>query len=121
MTTRRRISPPLLPFSTRKSRRSIHDEHLDDDLSSIPDNYNDRRNDNAESHDEPLWRPSRNAMGKRPSKDSITSTLRKRVAAIQLTSTTAEPQHPESQEVYIVSEEEDEREPAPLASKKVSD
>jgi hypothetical protein len=59
-------------------------------------------------------------MGKRPSKDSFTSTLGKRVAATQLTPTSAQPLHPERQEVYIVSEEEDEREPAPLASKKVS-
>jgi len=59
-------------------------------------------------------------MGKQPSKDSFTSTLGKRVAATQLTPTSAQPLHPERQEVHIVTEEEDEREPAPLASKKVS-
>jgi len=32
----------------------------------------------------------------------------------------AQPLDPERREVYIVSEEEDEREPAPLASKKIS-
>jgi hypothetical protein len=40
MTRRLRTSPPPLPSSTRRSRRSIHDEDLDDDLSTIPDNYN---------------------------------------------------------------------------------
>jgi len=59
-------------------------------------------------------------MGKRPSKDSFTSTLGKQVAATQLTPALAQPLHPESREVYIVSEGEDEREPAPLAFKKVS-
>ena len=59
-------------------------------------------------------------MGKRPSQDSFKSTPGKRVAATQLTPTSALPLHPECREVYIVSEEEDEREPAPLASKKVS-
>ena len=120
MTRRRRTSPPPLPSSTRRSRRSIHDEDLDDDLSTIPDNYNDRRDDISESDDEPVRRPSRKAMGKRPSKDSFTSTLGKRVAATQLTPTLAQPQHPERREVYIVLEGEDKREPAPLASKKVS-
>jgi hypothetical protein len=59
-------------------------------------------------------------MGKRPLKDSFTSTLGKRVAATQLTPTSAQPLYPERREVYIVSEEEDEREPSPLASKKIS-
>jgi len=86
----------------------------------IPDNYNDRRDDISESDDEPVRRPSRKALGKRPSKDFFTSTLGKRVAATQLTPTLVLPLHPERLEVYIVSEEEDEREPAPLASKKVS-
>jgi len=120
MTRRRSTSPPPLPSSTRRSRRSIHDEDLDDDLSAIPDNYNDHRDDISESDNEPVQRPSRKAMGKRPSKDSFRSTLGKRVAATQLTPTSAQPLHPERQEVYIVSEQEEEREPAPLASKKVS-
>jgi len=59
-------------------------------------------------------------MGKLPSKDSFTSTLGKRVAATQLTATSAQPLHPEHGEVYILLEEEDERRAAPLASKKVS-
>jgi len=59
-------------------------------------------------------------MGKRPSKDSFKSTLGTPVTATQLTPTSAQPLHPEHREVYIVSEEEDEHEPAPLASKKVS-
>src|SRR5882757_5608139 len=120
MTRRRHTSPPPLPSSTRRSRRSIHDEALDDDLSTIPDNYNDCQDDISESDDKPVRRPSRKAMGKRPSKDSFLSTLGKRVAATQLTPTSAQPLHPERREVYIVSEEEDEREPAPQASKKVS-
>jgi len=120
MTRRRHTSPPPLPSSTRRSRQSIHDEDLDDDLSTIPDNYNDRQDDLSESDDEPVQRPSKKAMGKWPSKDSFTSTLGKRVAATQLTPTSAQPLYPEHQEVYIVSEEEHEREPALLASKKVS-
>jgi len=120
MTRRHRTCPPPLPSSTRRSRRSIHDEDLDDHLSTIPDNYNHRRDDISESNDEPVRRPSRKAMGKRPSKASFTSTLGKRVAATQLTPTSEQPLHPERQQVYIVSEEEDEHEPAPLASKKIS-
>jgi len=120
MTSRRRTYPPPLASSTRRSRRSIHDEDLDDDLSTITDNYNDCRDDISESDDESVQRPSRKAIGKRPSKDSFTSTLGKRVAATQLTPKSSQPLDPELREVYIVSEEEDEREPAPLASQKVS-
>jgi len=120
MTRRRRTSLLPLPSSTRRSRLSIHDEDLDDNLSTIPDNYNDYRDDISESNDKPVRRPSRKAMGKWPSKDSFTSTLGKRVAATQLTPMSAQPLHAERLEDYIVSEEDDEREPAPLASKKVS-
>jgi len=60
-------------------------------------------------------------MGKQPSKDSFMSTLGKEVAATLLTPTSAQPLHPEGWEIYIVSEEQDECEPAPLASNKVSD
>jgi len=49
------------------------------------------------------------------------STLGKWVAATQLTPTLEQPPHPEHQEVYIDSEEDDERELVWLASKKVSD
>jgi len=86
----------------------------------LPDNYNDRRDDISESDDKPVRRQSRKAMGKRPSKDSFMSTLGKRVAATQLTPTSVQPLHPERRVVYIFLEEEDEHEPAPLASKKVS-
>jgi len=120
MSRRRRTSPPVLPSSTRRSRQCIHDEDLDDDVSTITDNYKDRQDDILASDDEPVQRPSRKAMGKRPSKDSFTSTLGIRVAATQLTPTSAQPLHPERRDVYIVSEEEDERESVPLASKKVS-
>jgi len=58
-------------------------------------------------------------MGKRRSNDSFTSTLGKRVTATQLTPTSAQRLHPEGWEVHLVSEEEDEREPAPLASKTI--
>jgi len=112
---------PPLPSSTRRRRRSIHDEDLDDDLSTIPDNYYDHRDVNSESDDEPLRRPSRKAMGKWASQDSFTSTLGKHGVATYLTPTSVRPLHSESWEVYIVSEEEDEREPAPLASQKISD
>ena len=59
-------------------------------------------------------------MGKWPSQDSFASTLRKRVAATHLTPTSVLPLHPARREVYIVSEEEDQNLPAPLASKKMS-
>jgi hypothetical protein len=59
-------------------------------------------------------------MGMWPSKDSFRLTHRKRVTATQLTPTSAQPQDPEHLKVSTVSEEEDEREPVPLASKKVS-
>jgi hypothetical protein len=120
MTRWRRTSPLPLPSSTRRSRGTIQDEDLDEDLNTIPDNYNDRRDDISELYNEPVRRPSGKAMGKWPSKDSFTSTLGKRVAATQLTPMSAQPLYPEHWAVYIVSKEENEREPAPLASKKVS-
>jgi len=120
MTRRRRTSPPPLPSSTSRSRRYIHDEDLDDDLSTITDNYNDSRDDISESDHEPVLQSSRKAICKRPSEYSFTSTLGQRVAAAQLTPISVQRLHPESREVYIVSEEEDECEPAPLASKMVS-
>jgi hypothetical protein len=86
----------------------------------IPANYNDRRDNISESDDSPIRQPSTKAMGKRPSKDSFSSTVGKRVTATQLTPTLAQSLHPERREVYIVSEEEDECEPAPLALKTVS-
>jgi hypothetical protein len=55
-----------------------------------------------------------------PSKDSFTSTLGKQVEANKLFAKSVLPLHPEHREVYIVSEEEDQRKPALLASKKVS-
>jgi len=120
MKRKRRASLPPLPSNTRRSRQSIHNEDLDDDLSTISDNHDDRRDDNSESDDEPLRRPSRKAIGQRPSKDSFMSTLGKQVAASRLTSTSAQPLHSERLEVYDVWEEEDEHKPAPLESKKVS-
>ena len=120
MTRRHRTSGPPLPSSTSRSRQSIHDEDLDDDLSTLPDKYNHCQDDISESDDQSVLRPSRKAMGKRPSKNSFTSTLGIRVVPTQLTPTSAQPLHSGCREVYIVSEEEDEREPAPLASKKVS-
>jgi len=119
MTSRRRTSPPPLLSSTRRSRRSIHDEDLDYDLRTRVDNYNDHRDGISESDNEPVRRPSRKAIANRPSKDSFTAILGKRLSATQLTPMAARPLHPERQEVYIVSEEEDERQPAPLASKQV--
>ncbi|KAF8544585.1 hypothetical protein BDD12DRAFT_872548 [Trichophaea hybrida] len=56
-------------------------------------------------------------MGKRPSKDSFMSTLEKQVAVTQLPPTLVQTLHPERQEIYLVSEEEDERDLAPLASR----
>jgi hypothetical protein len=59
-------------------------------------------------------------MGKRPAQDSFTSTCGVQVATTQLTPTSAQLLHPERREVDIVSEEDDECEPAPLASQWVS-
>jgi len=117
----RHTSLPPLPSSTRRSRQFIHNKDSNDILSTIRNNYNDNQDENSESDNEPLWRPSRNAMWKRPSKHSFLSTLGEQVTATQLTLMSAQPLRPEGQEVYIVSEEEDEREPVSLASKTVSD
>jgi len=121
MTRRCRTSPPPLPSSARRSRRSIHDEDLDDNLGTILDNYNDSRDHNSKSDNKPLRQPSWKVMGKQPPNYSFKSTLGGRVVATQLPISSALPLHRERQEVNIVSEEEDERVPAPLASKMVSD
>ena len=55
-------------------------------------------------------------MGKQLSQDSFTSNLGKRVTATQLVPTSVQPLPPEYWKVYNVSEEDDEYEPAPLAS-----
>jgi len=60
-------------------------------------------------------------MGKRPSKDSYTSTLGKRVAVTPLTLMSAQSLHPEGQKVNAFFGEEDELESAPVVSTKVSD
>jgi len=104
-----------------RSRRSIHNKDPDDDLSRIPDNYNDCLDDKSESDDEPLLQPSRKSISKRPSKVSFTSTLGTRVLAIQLTLTLVHPLRDLYWEACIDSEEEDKRDPAPLESKNISD
>jgi len=86
----------------------------------ISNNYYDRPDDYSESDDEPLWQPSRKAMGKQSSIDSFMSTIEKRVGAVQLGPISAQPLHPERRKVYAISEVEVEREPVLLASKKVS-
>jgi len=60
-------------------------------------------------------------MCKWPVNDSFIWTLRKRVAATQLTHKSAQPLLSPCREVHIVLEEEDEHKPAPLASKKSFD
>jgi hypothetical protein len=62
----------------------------------------------------------RKAMGKRPSKDSFTSTSGKRVIATPLASMWAQLLHPARRKIYVVLEKENEHEPAPLASNQVS-
>jgi len=119
MTRRCRTSPAPLPFTTRRSRQPIHNEDLDDDLRMIADNYNDHRHDNSESDNEPLPRLSSKAMVKWPSNNSFTSTLGHQVTATQFTPTSSQPLHPERGEIHILLEEEDERKPALLVSKKV--
>ena len=112
-------SPPSLPSTTRRSRKSFHNEDLHDYLSTIPDNYHDRQDDNSASDNEPLQRPSTKAMGRQPSKDSFPSRLGKHVTATQFTATSVWPLHPQHWMVNILSEEEDEREPTPPPSRKV--
>jgi len=90
MTKRHYTSHPPLLSTTRRSRWALHDEDINDDLSTIPDDYNDCDDDNSEADDNPLRRPSMKAMRKWPSKDSFTSTLGKLVAAPQLTPTSAQ-------------------------------
>jgi hypothetical protein len=114
MTRRRLTSLPPLLSSSRRSRRSIYDEDLDDVFSTTLTNYNDREDDISESDNEPVRRPSRNGMGKQPSKDSFTSTLGQRVAVTQLTPKSGQALHPERQAVYIVSGKEDQPEPVLL-------
>jgi len=86
----------------------------------IPSKYINHRDDILESDDEPVRLPSRKTMGKRPSKDYFKSTDGKRVTPTQLTRTSVQPLNPECWDVFIFSVEKDEREPALLASKKVS-
>jgi len=84
-------------------------------------NDNDYQDDNSESDEEPLGRSSMKAIGKGQSKDSFTSTHGKLVATTQSAPRSARLRHPAPQEVNISSAEEDQHEPAGLASKKVSD
>jgi len=60
-------------------------------------------------------------MHKQPSKDSFMSTLGKHVSATQLTAISVQPLHAECWEIYTMLEEDDEREPSLLASKKAFD
>jgi len=121
--TRRRWTapPPPLPSSARRSRRSIHNQDLDEDLWTIPNNFDDRQDDNSESDDKPLRRPFWKGLGKRPWDDSFTSTLGKWVAATRLMPMSAQLQHPERRGVYIVLQQQDERDAVLQASKKVSE
>jgi len=120
MTRRRHYSPPPPhPSSMRRSKQSIDDGAVDDDPRTIPDIYNDYYDDNSESDDEPLRRPSRETMGMRPSKDSFMATLGKQVTATQLNTMSVQPLQSERREVFIFSEEEDDCEPVSLASKKL--
>ena len=122
MTSRGRTSlPTIQTSSTRRSRRSIHDNDHNDDIRTIPDNFHDCREDYSESDDEPLRRPFRNAVDMHSSNDPFTSPRVKQVVATQVTHTLALSLHRGCQEVSIVPWEEDECEPTMLASKKVSD
>jgi len=120
MTWRRCTSPPTPCLSsTRRRRHSVNDEDLDDNLNTIPENNHDERDANLDSVDKPLRRPSGERMTKRPSRDPFTSRLPKWVVTTKLTPPSVQPLHPGWHEVYIVSEEEDERKHAALASKKL--
>jgi len=120
MTQRCSTSPPPPSLSsTWKKRQSNLYEDLNDDQSTIPDDYNACWDDSSKFDSELLSWPSRNPTGKWPSKDLITSTLGMRVSATQCTSTLVPPPNPEHREVCLVSEEEYERQPAPLAAKKI--
>jgi len=82
--------------------------------------YNYHYDDDSESDDQTLRRPSRDAMGERPSIAYSTSELGMTVSATHLTPMSARPLNPQHQEVYMVPVEEDECEPTMLASNKVS-
>jgi len=121
MTHRPHSSPaPALPSNTRRSRMSIPNEDLDDDLCMMHKKHKYCQDDNSESGDNPLWRPSSTAMGLWLSKDSFISRLVTKVMATQITPTPALPLHPECREVYTVLEE-DEYDAAPLATMMVFD
>jgi hypothetical protein len=60
-------------------------------------------------------------MGKQLLKDSFTSILGKQVPATQFTPTSAQPQYPERQEVYIVLQEDNQYDTEPLAAQTASD
>ena len=104
MTRRHRTSPAPLPSSTSRSRWSIPDEDLDDDITTIPDNSNDHWDDNSESDNEPSQRLSRSAMCKRRSRDPFMSRLGNWVAATQSPHTLAQHLYCEHHEVDCVSE-----------------
>jgi hypothetical protein len=121
MTRWHLTSPPPLPSRTKRSRGSIYDKDRDDKLSTITANDHDHQVENLESDNEPLWRPSGNAIGKWPSTDSFTSICGKLVMATQFTPVLAQPLHCQHQKVYIIPEKEvDPCQPAPLASKTLS-
>jgi len=57
-------------------------------------------------------------MGKQPWNDLFPSVYGNQVAATNVTPTSPHAIHPETEEVYIITEEEDQNNPAPLVSKK---
>lgn len=94
MSRKRRTSPTPLRSSTRRTRQPIPNDHLNRDLSPLPENLNDRRDQYSVSDAKVFVQPFMKAMGKRPSDDSFPSTLGKRAAATQLTLPLARPLHP---------------------------
>lgn len=93
--------PPSIPSSTRRSRPSVGDTDLHDNLCIIPDSYNEGGDGNSESNQGPLQWASRQAMGERPSKESFTSIIEKQVMATSSTVALAQPLHPGHREVKL--------------------
>jgi len=86
MTPRRSTSfPPPLPSTTTRNTWSVHDEDLLYNMSTLPNNYNDRCKDKSLSNHVPHRQLSRNAISKQQSKDCFSSKLGKWVPRTQST------------------------------------
>ena len=122
MTQWHHTSPPPAVFSnTRRSRQSMHDKNLNNDLSITPNIFNYCQYDFLEFNDKPIQFPSRKAMGKQHSKDWFTSILGNWVMATQITPTLVQHLHSECREWSIALVDENQCETALLAFMSILD